>query len=127
MKLLGKTSYCIELQIAHLRDGSIFLHQMGYTQKMLRRFDMDKANSLSAPMIGRSNTKDDTYHPCQEEEEEFTDRNRYLAVVGALLYLATFTRPDISFDVSVSARHSKKTFHKAMAHCQTCFQIFVWH
>ena len=27
MKLLGKTSYCIELQIVHLLDGSIFLHQ----------------------------------------------------------------------------------------------------
>ena len=45
---------------------------------------------------------------CQEEEEEFTDRTRYLAAVGALLYLATFTRPDISFTVSVLARHSQK-------------------
>jgi len=59
-------------------------------------------------MIGRSSTKDDTYHRCQEEEEEFKDRTRYLADVGALLYLATFTRPDISFTASVLARHSQK-------------------
>jgi hypothetical protein len=111
MKLLGKTSYCIGLQIAHLPDGSKFLHQTGYTQKMLRRFDMDKANPLSVPMIGRSKTKDDPYYPCQEEEEEFKDRTRYLADVGALLYLATFTKPDISFTVSVLARHWRVVKH----------------
>ena len=72
---------------------------------MLRGFDMDKANPLSTPMIGRSNTKDDPYHLCHEEEEGFMDRTRYLAAVGALLYLAIFTRPDISFTVSVLARH----------------------
>ena len=106
MKLLGRTSYCLGLQVVHLPDGSIFFHQTAYTQKMLKRFVMDKAGPISAPMIGRSRTGDDPYQPCQEEEEEFTDRTRYLAAMGALLYLATFTRHDISFTVSMLARHS---------------------
>jgi hypothetical protein len=108
MKLLGKTSFCLGLQVTHLHDGSIFLHQTGYTQKLLKRFGMDKANSLSAPMMGRSRTSDDPYRPCEEEEEEFYDRTCYLAAVGAVLYLSTFTRPDISFTISVLARHSQK-------------------
>ena len=58
---------------------------------------MDHPSPLSAPMMGRSRTFDDPYRPCEEEEEEFYDRNMYLAVVGALLYLSTYTRPDISF------------------------------
>lgn len=69
------------------------------------------ATPLSAPMIGRSKTGDDPYRPCEEEEEE-VDRQRYLAAVGALLYLATHTRPDISFAVSVLARHSCKPTHR---------------
>ena len=105
MKLLGKTSYCLGLQVAHLLDGSIFLHQTAYTQKVLKRFSMDKASPLSSPMIGRSRTKDDPFHPC-EEEEEYEDRTKYLGAVGALTYLSTFTRPDISFAVSVLARHN---------------------
>ena len=108
MKLLDKTSFCLGLQVTHLPDGSLFLHQIAYTQKLLKRFSMDKASLLSAPMIGHSRTIDDPYHPCKEEEEEFHDRTRYLAAVGALLYLSTFTRPDISFITSVLARHSRR-------------------
>ena len=108
MKLLGRTSYCLGLQVANLTDGSILLHQTTYTKKILKRFDMDQATLLSAPMIGRSRTQDDPYHPCEEEEEEFYDKTRYLAAVGAFFYLATFTRPDISFAISVLARHNQR-------------------
>jgi hypothetical protein len=70
---------------------------------------MDKSNPLAAPMIGRSKTADDPYTPCEEEEEgEFHDKTQYLAAMGALLYRSTYTRPDISFAVSVLARHSQR-------------------
>ena len=107
MKLLGKTSFCLGLQISHILGGGIFLHQMTYIQKLLKRFKVDKSNPLSAPMISRSKTADNPYRPCEEkEEEEYYDKTRYLAAVGALLYLSTFTHLDISFATSVLARHS---------------------
>ena len=114
MKLLGKTTFCLGLQIHHHSDGSILLHQASYVQKLLKNFNMSEANSLSAPMIGRSNTGDDPYRPCEEEEEE-VDKQRYLAAVGALIYLATHTRPDIAFATSVLARHSQKPTHRHWA------------
>jgi hypothetical protein len=69
---------------------------------------MDKSNLLAAPMIGRSKTADDPYTPYEEEEEEFHDKTQYITTMGALLYLSTYTRPDISFAVSVLARHSQR-------------------
>ena len=81
MKLLGRTSFCLGLQLTHIRGGGIFLHQTTYTQKLLKRFVMDKANPLSAPMIGRNKTSDDPYAPCKEEEEEFHNQTQYLAAV----------------------------------------------
>ena len=42
MKDLGETKYCIGLQIEHLQSG-ILLHQSNYTEKVLKRFNMDKA------------------------------------------------------------------------------------
>jgi hypothetical protein len=114
MKLLGKTSFCLGLQVHHLPDGSILLHQESYVKKLLKNFNMAEANSISAPMIGRSKTGDDPYRPCEEEEEE-VDKQRYLAAVGALIYLATHTRPDIAFATSVLARHSRKPTHRHWA------------
>ena len=59
-------------------------------------------------MIGRSRTQDDPFHPCREEEEEFEDQTKYLGAVGALTYLSTFTRPNISFAMGVLACHNQK-------------------
>ena len=59
----------------------------------------------------------DPYTPACEKEEEM-DKSKYLIVVGVVLYLATFTRPGISFAVSVLARHSKKS----MAHHWACIK-----
>jgi len=84
MKLLG-------LKVAYLFDGSIFLHQTTYIQILLKRFHMDQPCPFSAPMMDWSRMLDDPYHPC-EEEEEFYDKNMYLAAIGTLLYLSTYTR-----------------------------------
>ena len=67
---------------------------------------MDKSNPLSAYMIGYSKIVDNPYRPCEEEEEQSYDKTGYLAAVGVLLYLSTFTHPNISFATSVLARHS---------------------
>ena len=109
MKLLGKTSFCLGLQFSHIPGEGVFLHQSSYTQKLLKRFGMDKSNPLVAPMIDRSKTIDDLFKPCEEEEEEeFHNKTQYLVAKGALLYLSTFRHLDISFAVKVLARHNQK-------------------
>ena len=50
MKDLGKTKICLGLQIEYLVDG-VFIHQSAYSEKILKRFYMDKAHSLSTSMI----------------------------------------------------------------------------
>ena len=107
MKFLGPTTLYMGLQVKHLRDGSLFLHQTTYIQRVLKIFIMDQAHPLSAPLMGRNKTNEDSYSPCKEEEEEL-DKPHYLAAVGALLYLATYTWTDISFAVSVLSRHSQR-------------------
>lgn len=107
MKILGRTTFCLGLQVHHSPDGSILFHQQNYTRKLLKTFQMEQAHPLAAPMIGRSCTTTDPYRPCCKEEEVI-DKDKYLASVGALIYLATHTRPNISFDMSILARHNQK-------------------
>ena len=58
------------------------------------------------PMVVRSlDVKKDPFRPRKEEEEILGPHVPYLSVVGALMYLANSTQPDISFAVNLPARH----------------------
>ncbi|CAM8940081.1 unnamed protein product [Rhodiola kirilowii] len=105
MKDLGRTGYCLGLQIEHMQSG-ILVHQSNYTRKIIKRFNMDKSNPLSTPMVVRSLDVDkDPFHPC-EESEEILGQVPYFSAIGALMYLANCTRPDIAFAVNLLARFS---------------------
>ncbi|KAI3740406.1 hypothetical protein L2E82_30835 [Cichorium intybus] len=106
MKDLGKTKYCLGLQIEHMPNG-ILVHQSNYIEKVLKRFNMDKAKSLSTPMVVRSlNIDKDPFRQCEENEEVLGPEVPYLNAIGALMYLTNCTRPDISFAVNLLARFS---------------------
>ncbi|KAK9912312.1 hypothetical protein M0R45_036180 [Rubus argutus] len=106
MKYLGKTRFCLGLELEH-HDSGILIHQSAYTQKMLRHFNMDKVHPVSTPMIGRSlDLKKDPFRPRDDDEDVLEAEVPYLSAIGALLYLALCTRPDISFAVNLLARYS---------------------
>lgn len=106
MKDLGKTKYCLGLQIEYTKNG-ILVHQSNYTERVLKRFDMDKANPLSTPMMGRTlNVEKDPFRPKEENEEDLITEVPYLSAIGALMYLSNCTRPDIAFAVNLLARFS---------------------
>ncbi|WJZ93913.1 hypothetical protein VitviT2T_012812 [Vitis vinifera] len=106
MKDLGKTKFCLGLQIEHFPNG-VLVHQSTYIKKVLKRFYMDKAHPLSSPMVVRSlDVKKDPFRPCENDEELLGPEVPYLSAIGALMYLANCTRPDIAFSVNLLARYS---------------------
>ena len=106
MKDLGRTKLCLGLQIEHLTNG-IFVHQSAYTEKVLKRFCMDEAHPLSTPMVVRSlDVNKDPFRPQEKDEEILGSEVLYLSEIGALMYLANTTRPDIAFAVNLLARYS---------------------
>ncbi|KAL0551378.1 hypothetical protein IC582_010464 [Cucumis melo] len=112
MKDLGKTKFCLGLQIEHLADG-IFIHQSTYTEKILKRFYMDKAHPLNIQMVVRSlDVKKDIFRPREDNEELLGLEVPYLSAIGVLMYLANNTRPDIAFLVNLLARYSSSPTKK---------------
>jgi len=66
MKDLGKTKFCLGLQIEHLKGG-ILMHQEAYIAKVLKCFYMDKSHPLSTPMVVRSlDVEKDPFRPQEE-------------------------------------------------------------
>jgi hypothetical protein len=91
-----------------LSDG-ILIHQSAYVEKLLKRFSMDNAHPLSTPMVVRSlDPKKDPFRPKEADEKILGPEVPYLNAIGALLYLAQCTRPDIAFAVNVLARFSSE-------------------
>ena len=104
MKDLGRTKFFLGLQIEHISKG-IFVHQSNYIEKILKRFNMDKSHPISTPMVCRSLDVDkDPFRPAEDNEEILGPEVAYLSAIGALMYLANCTRPDIAFSVNLLAR-----------------------
>ena len=106
MKDLGKTKFCLGLQIEHFPNG-ILVHQSTYFKKVLKRFNMDKAHPLSYLMVVRSlDVKNDSFRHYEKNEELLGLKVPYLSTIGALMYLANCTRPYIAFSVNLLARYN---------------------
>ena len=98
VKDLGVAKFFLGMEIEQ-RDGEIVLSQKRYSREIVEEFGMGGAAPAETPMEpgfqwGRSG-----------EDEPFEDGDRYRSAVGALLYLANNTRPDLAFSVGVLARH----------------------
>jgi hypothetical protein len=106
MKDLGKTKLCLGLQLEHLLEG-VFVHQSTYTKRVLEKFNMSKCHPLKTPMVIRSLEADkDPFRSKGDDEEVLGPEVPYLSAIGALIYLANCTRPDIAFAVNLLARYS---------------------
>ena len=79
--------------------NGVLIHQSSYTEKVLKRFYMDKSHPLSSPMVVRSlEVTKDPFQPKEENEELLGPEVPYLS--------ANYTRPDIAFSVNLLARYS---------------------
>jgi len=91
---LGKVQQCLGIDFR--RDGNVIeLSQSGYVDEMLNRFGMENCNPVSSPL---------DQNPKLNREVEESSKNEadlpYRELLGCLTYLATYTRPDISYAVS---------------------------
>ena len=106
MKDHGKTRYCFGLQIEYCLNG-VLIHQSSYIEKVLKRFYMDKSHPLGSPMVVRSlEVTEDPFRPKKENAELLGPEVPYLSAIGALMYLANYTRLDIAFSVNLLARYN---------------------
>ena len=83
------------IQIVMTPDGSILLHQEAYARKILEKFGMTEAKPVQTPLDKDNNNE--TNAPLQHAVP-------YREAIGSLMFLATVTRPDLAFAVSVVAR-----------------------
>ena len=61
--------------------------------------------STQFPMVVCSlEVNKDLFHPKEENEELFSPKISYLSVIGAIMYLANCTKPDIAFSINFASK-----------------------
>ena len=69
-------------------------------QKILERFSMDKSKIVGTPIVQHFKiSKEDLLKIVRDEE--YMDWIPYSSVVGSLMYVMVFTRPNLCYVVSV--------------------------
>jgi hypothetical protein len=76
--------------------NGISLSQRQYIEEIVRTFSFHKGNKVYTPMEPHS-----TPRKFLESEDEKFDPHLYRQLIGSLMQLATWTRPDIAYSVSV--------------------------
>jgi transposase InsO family protein len=84
-----------------IKAGFLALSQAAYATDILRRFNMEECRTVSVPMEARLQVVEGV---ADKEEIVFMLDKDYSALVGALLYLANCTRPDLAYAVNQLAR-----------------------
>ena len=95
MKDLGEADVILNIKLIKVENG-ITLSQSHYVEKILSRFGYKDSKSSPTP-----------YDPSLiflENKKIGRDQLRYSQIIGSLMYLASATRPDISFVVSKLSR-----------------------
>ncbi len=78
------------------------LKQTDYIQEILKKFGMQDSKIVSTPAVKMD----------EEESKSLPTNQKYMEVVGSLIYLTTCTRPDIAYAVSKVSEHLKNPTEK---------------
>jgi hypothetical protein len=96
MKDLGEADVILNIKLIKEESG-ITLSQSHYVEKVLSRFGYMDSKPSPTPY--------DPSVTLRKNKNDIRDQLRYSQIVGSLMYLASATRPDISFVVSKLSRY----------------------
>src|SRR5882762_3529663 len=104
LRALGPTSYLLGIHITRARPNrTLSLSQRQYILDVLERFGMSDCKPVLTPMEPGLRLSS-SMSPNSPQELLAMKGVPYVSAVGALLYLATATRPDIAYTVSTLCR-----------------------
>jgi hypothetical protein len=92
MKDLGEADVIFNVKLLRESNGGVILSRSHYMEKVLSHFEFSDCQTAPTP-----------YDPSvllRKNRRIARDQLRYSQIIGSLMYLASATRPDISFAVS---------------------------
>ena len=110
MKDLGEAQFMLGIQIHRDRPNRrISLSQSEYVRTILSRFNMGESKPASTPIpVGIKLLRDEPSTPSTDARQDDMNEVPYAQAVGALMYAAMGTRPDITFSTTTLSQFLQK-------------------
>ena len=105
MKDLREATYILGIKIYRDRSKRLFdLSQSTYIDKILKRFSMEQSKRGYIPMVSGITLSKSL---CPQTQYERTRMNMipYASAIGSIMYVRLYTRPDVSYALSVTSRY----------------------
>lgn len=100
---IGDASLFVGIQIErNFKEKSIFIHQRSYIKKIIEKFSMGDAKSVSVPVDPHV-----VLYPVSDEEK-IVNNVPFREIVGSLMFLAMVSRSDIVYAVNSVCRYLSK-------------------
>ena len=124
VKDMGEMNWYLGMRFIRNKETNVFtLNQSKYAQDVLDRFAPHYRNSSyrAVPMMPGSNLSpwnENHYASLTMDQYNEVQNFPYRQVVGSLLYLAIWTRPDMAYAVNKVAKHSHNPTLEAVRACK---------
>nr|GEX27565.1 putative pleckstrin (PH) domain, reverse transcriptase, RNA-dependent DNA polymerase [Tanacetum cinerariifolium] len=125
MKDLGPAIHILVIRIFCDRGAKkLHISQDQYIEKVLRRFNMDKAKVVSSPITPNFKLTDKDC-PSSKKNIEKRDRGLYASAGGSLMYAMVCTRPDLAHAVGVVSRFLSNPEAEYVATTEACKELLL--
>lgn len=105
MKDLGPAKKILGMDIIRNREeGTLWLSQENYVDKVLSTYKMDDCKSVSTPLGAHFKLRAAT-DEVLKKEEEYMKQIPYANVIGSVMYLMIGSRPDLAYAVGLVCRY----------------------
>jgi len=109
-KDMGESKWILGMRIQRDRlAGTITLDQELYVSKALEKFGLSECKTASTPAVSAQETEND-----EDGAGAPADKEKYMEIVGTLLYATISTRVDISYAVQKLTRHMQAPLKRHM-------------
>lgn len=104
MKNLGCVSRILGMDIVRNRkEGKLWLTQRDYISRVLKKFQIDSSKPVTVPFAQQFKLSA-SQSPDTEEGKREMEKIPYSIIVGNIMYTMIYTRPDLSYAISVASR-----------------------
>ena len=92
---LGEANWILGMKILRAHN-KIHIDQEKYLNDILTRFNMAECKTVVTPAIPENKIR--------TNEEPYKDKDKYLSLVGSLIYLSVVSRPDLLYTIGKVAQ-----------------------